>query len=43
MKKIKKRTAKELEIIKSFLEDYDLGTTPSYYIISTEVMEECLK
>jgi len=41
MKSIKQRTKKELEIIKAFLEDYDLwGDKETYTIAKTTLQEQ---
>lgn len=43
MKKIRKRTSEELEIINSFLQDYNISKSPDLYTIRKELFEECLE
>jgi hypothetical protein len=43
MRLIKKRTKQELDIIKGFLEDYDLNWEKEYYILAKENVEKLEK
>lgn len=43
MKALRKRTKKEIKIVKEFLEDYDLINHRTFYLLDKESVKEALE